>query len=330
MTPPVLTLCTADAGELLTLQRAAYVGEAQSHRDPWLPPLVQTLDELTDELTSPAVRAWGVRANGRLIGAVRVRLHGPAAVLGRLIVAPDRQREGLGTFLLWHAERALPDPVDSVELFTGEHSHANLRLYMRNGYRETHRAATGDYELVHFAKQLLPATPLSVGHLRRAESADLAALADLLDDRAAWLRRQGIDYQWPSPFPRHQVEADIAAGNAWVVLRDGEVIAAFTITTRDPLWTDAADDVVYLHRLAVRPGNPGLGAELIARVGTQFAHAGKRALRLDTVSGNGKLRAYYRRAGFVECGTRTVYGSPRDGWPQGSSAQVQLCERPLP
>ena len=35
-----------DAGELLTLQRAAYVTEAQVYDDLRLPALVQTLDEL--------------------------------------------------------------------------------------------------------------------------------------------------------------------------------------------------------------------------------------------------------------------------------------------
>ena len=38
------------AGELLTLQRAAYVTEAQLYDDVRLPALVQTLDDLVDEL----------------------------------------------------------------------------------------------------------------------------------------------------------------------------------------------------------------------------------------------------------------------------------------
>jgi hypothetical protein len=42
-------------------------------------------------------------------------------------------------------------------LFTGEHSHANLRLYQRHGYRETERAAAGSYNIVHLAKARAPA-----------------------------------------------------------------------------------------------------------------------------------------------------------------------------
>ena len=40
------------AGELLTLQRAAYVTEAQLYDDVRLPALVQTLDELVGELAT--------------------------------------------------------------------------------------------------------------------------------------------------------------------------------------------------------------------------------------------------------------------------------------
>ena len=63
----VVRLGVADAGELLTLQRAAYVTEAQLHEDLRLPPLVQTLDQLRTELAAPNVAAWGVRrASDRL------------------------------------------------------------------------------------------------------------------------------------------------------------------------------------------------------------------------------------------------------------------------
>lgn len=51
----------ADAGEIMTLQRAAYVTEAQAHSDLDLPPLTQSLDELRAELGGSSVAAFGVR-----------------------------------------------------------------------------------------------------------------------------------------------------------------------------------------------------------------------------------------------------------------------------
>ena len=50
MTVQLGPLPSSAAGELLTLQRAAYATEAQLYGDPNLPALVQSLDELRDEL----------------------------------------------------------------------------------------------------------------------------------------------------------------------------------------------------------------------------------------------------------------------------------------
>jgi GNAT superfamily N-acetyltransferase len=152
-----------DAGELLTLLRAAYVSEARLHDDLDLPPLVQTLDQLRADLADPAVVTLGLRVRapgwGRLVGTARVApstddgTEGVADV-GRLAVAPDLQGQGLGTRLLELVEAARPPGVTRLRLFTGEHSVANIRLYRRAGYLETHRAPIGRYDLVHLAKDV--------------------------------------------------------------------------------------------------------------------------------------------------------------------------------
>jgi len=148
-----LRLDVDDAGEILTLQRAAYVTEARAHGDLTMPPLTQTLDQLRAELADPQVTAWGIREHGRLVASVRVcQADRATAEVGRLVVAPDRQGSGLGTALLLAAEARLQAGVTVIRLFTGEHSDANLRLYQRLGYRETGRTPAGSYSLVHLAK----------------------------------------------------------------------------------------------------------------------------------------------------------------------------------
>ncbi len=74
--PQLSTLTLRDAGETLTLQRAAYVSEAQAHRDVNLAPLRQSLAELVAELDRPDVIAMGLRAteHWRLIAAARACL----------------------------------------------------------------------------------------------------------------------------------------------------------------------------------------------------------------------------------------------------------------
>ncbi|MFD5865293.1 GNAT family N-acetyltransferase [Agromyces sp. NPDC127015] len=141
-------LTEAHAGELLTLQRAAYVSEAQLYLDAFLPALTQTLDEVRRELRHPAL---GVTLDRRLVAAVRWTVEGPTAHIGRLVVAPDQQGRGLGTTLLRAAEAA--SGAESFELFTGHLSAANIRLYEREGYREFRRQALRPgVELVHLRK----------------------------------------------------------------------------------------------------------------------------------------------------------------------------------
>ncbi len=139
------------AGELLTLQRAAYVTEAQLYDDVRLPALVQTLDELLDELAVSTCLA--AVAGSRLVGAVRTREQDGVLHVGRLTVAPDLHGHGIGTRLLLAAEQATRLP--RAALFTGARSAANLRLYRRHGYVEiTREQVRPGLELVHLAKDL--------------------------------------------------------------------------------------------------------------------------------------------------------------------------------
>lgn len=154
----VVALTESDAGELLTLQRGAYVTEAQAHDDPRLPPLVETLDDLRSALTDPAVTTLGIRdTTARLVASVRLTLRTGEgwAELGRLMVAPDLQGRDLGGRLLDVVDDHLPARVVGVRLFTGERSPANLRLYARHGYEETGREQTpAGYAVVHLVKRL--------------------------------------------------------------------------------------------------------------------------------------------------------------------------------
>jgi len=157
----VLRMTAADAGEVLTLQRAAYVTEAQLYRDAFLPALTQTLEELVDEIESGG--GLVLRKNGRIIGAVRTRVVGGLLHIGRLVVAPDVQGHGFGSILMNAAEGEAaatdedsPLAADAAVLFTGKLSEANLRLYARRGYVETHREQLqSGVELVHMRKEFV-------------------------------------------------------------------------------------------------------------------------------------------------------------------------------
>lgn len=141
--PVIRPITTDDAGEVLTIQRAAFASEALIYGDPDMPPLTQTLEELEAEL----VENLGCVAvtDGRLVGAVRARRDGDLLLIGRLAIAPDQQGEGLGTLLLSAVEeRGRAAGASTAELFTGGLSEANQRLYEREGYERTETTADGE------------------------------------------------------------------------------------------------------------------------------------------------------------------------------------------
>lgn len=131
-----------DSGQVLTLQRAAFVQEALIYRDPDMPALTQSLEELESELSDNL--GCVALVGERVVGAARARASADVLLVGRIAIAPDMQGEGLGSALLEAVEgRGRANGCRVAELFTGSLSEANLRLYTKLGYRESERVEQG-------------------------------------------------------------------------------------------------------------------------------------------------------------------------------------------
>jgi len=140
-----------DAGEILTVQRAAFVSEALIYGSVDMPPLTQSLDQLRAEITNN--EGWVARIDGRLVGALRAVIDGSLLLIGRIAIAPDMQGEGIGHALLEAVERS--STAKEAELFTGSLSEANIHLYEACGYVQTQRVPQADgTEQVFLRKQL--------------------------------------------------------------------------------------------------------------------------------------------------------------------------------
>jgi tRNA (guanine37-N1)-methyltransferase len=122
-----------DAGELLTLQRACWVQEAQANPGVTIPALGESLADVEAYIGSWLT--FVVRFHGRLVGAVRAQQEGEVWDIARVMVAPDLQGRGLGRFLLEYVELAAPPEVTTYSLFTGAGSLDNQRMYKKAGYR---------------------------------------------------------------------------------------------------------------------------------------------------------------------------------------------------
>ena len=140
------------AGEVLTVQRAAFVAEARVYGTTEIPPLVETLDEVRRELETTIM--FGAFLAGRLVGAIRLTLEGPIGWISRVAVAPDQQGKGIGSDLLGAVEAAAPPQVRRFQLAAGEKSSANLAMYERRGYLEFgHFVDSAGVELVLMGKE---------------------------------------------------------------------------------------------------------------------------------------------------------------------------------
>ncbi|WP_156213713.1 GNAT family N-acetyltransferase [Lentzea aerocolonigenes] len=124
------------AGQVLTVQRAAYLEEARRYGAWDLPPLVETLDEITRHLKD-GTPALGAFDGQRLIGSVRSRIEQDRMEIARLSVAPDIQGAGVGRRLLEGISTLAPAEVRVVWLFTGAESDGNLKFYESAGFVRT-------------------------------------------------------------------------------------------------------------------------------------------------------------------------------------------------
>ena len=121
----------ADAAPILALQRRAYAAEARLYDDWTIPPLTQSAASLFAEIESTTVLKACV--GDALVGSVRARLAEQTCLVGRLLVEPLRQRQGIGGALLAAIEAQFAAAA-VFELFTGSRSESNIRLYRRHGY----------------------------------------------------------------------------------------------------------------------------------------------------------------------------------------------------
>jgi GNAT superfamily N-acetyltransferase len=120
-----------DAAAILELQKLACQSEAKIYNNFNIPPLTQTLEDLKNDFTGNIFLK--AQVEGKIVGSVRGNQEGNTCFIGRLIVHPDYQGQGIGTALMKEIESCF-GLAQRFELFAGNKSERNICLYERLGY----------------------------------------------------------------------------------------------------------------------------------------------------------------------------------------------------
>ncbi len=121
----------SDLETILDLQRTSYVSQAELYNDFTIPPMTQTLQEMYDDFSYK--KFLKAVENDAIIGSIRAFEKDGTCHIGRLMVHPSFQNQGIGTKIIHEVEHMF-GTCKRFELFTGSKSEKNILLYQKIGY----------------------------------------------------------------------------------------------------------------------------------------------------------------------------------------------------
>ena len=152
--------------------------------------------------------------------------------------------------------------------------------------------------------------------IRKTQPADLDEVMIIYREAREFMKNTGNPTQWWDGYPpRELIEADIAAGDSFVVEEDGSILAVFLykegidptyINIENGTWLNNEPYGV-IHRIAVRAKGRGVAAFVFNTVYTWCGN-----IRIDTHEDNTPMRNALLKNGFKYCGViHIANGDPR-------------------
>jgi len=148
---------------------------------------------------------------------------------------------------------------------------------------------------------------------------ELDEIMGLIRDCIRDMESRGI-HQWGDFYPtREIIDEDIKNGSMHLAKENDEVLGIITINQEQPpewtsvSWSNKADRIVTVHRLAVKPSRQkqGIGRKLLDHAENYAIRNGYTAIRLDAYSGNLRALRLYEKHRYIRVG------------------QIRFPERPL-
>ncbi|RSS94701.1 GNAT family N-acetyltransferase [Streptomyces sp. WAC05292] len=162
---------------------------------------------------------------------------------------------------------------------------------------------------------------------RRAVETDAGMLAGLFDRAARWMQQNGIEQWKPGDRDAAHFAARMRDGEVWLAVAEGRIAGAYELWWSDEeAWGVQPPVAGYVHRLMVerRTAPAGTGRRMLEHAERRIAGSGLPRARLDCLSTNPRLLAYYQHAGY-----RVVGEFPHKEGKDGRVYGVVLLEKRL-
>lgn len=142
-----------DLEEILSLQKVAFMEVAKLMENYEIPPLLQTIQDLRNDFEQCIILKY-ISSNNQIIGSVRGNIYnGTDCYIGKLIVHPDFQNQGIGKALMYEIEKYFP-ACHKFTLFTGEETPNTLCLYRKVGYQVMYTKEVNGLNLIYMEKHI--------------------------------------------------------------------------------------------------------------------------------------------------------------------------------
>ncbi|QEU80871.1 GNAT family N-acetyltransferase [Streptomyces subrutilus] len=163
---------------------------------------------------------------------------------------------------------------------------------------------------------------------RQAREKDAGTLVQLYDRAARWMQKRGIEQWKPGERDAAHFLAAMREGEVWLAGDgDGRIVGGYELCWSDEdAWGVQPPVAGYVHRLMVerRTAPAGAGRRLLEHAERRIARSRLARARLDCVSTNPRLLAYYQGAGY-----RVVGEFPSKQAADGRRYGVILLEKRL-
>lgn len=184
LTAAISRVTENDLSVILALQKEAFVEVAKAINKYDIIPLKETMEDIQNAFHKSVILKY-IGANKKIVGSVRGYLDDMNVChVGRLLVHPDFQNQGIGKMLLLELEKYFPSS-QKFSLFTGTETPNTFYLYTKVGYH-TIDEKEFDGVTMFFMEKDNAIVVEDEYKLRRWKIEDAESLAEHLHNKNIW------------------------------------------------------------------------------------------------------------------------------------------------